>query len=263
MPSSFRQRLLAGRPAHGAFLFLGSADVAEVMALAGYDFLIVDREHVAAGPDAALAALRAIRSVNPDIAVLVRLNAVTPGEVKPLLDAGFDGLIAADLRSVDAARALVQAAHYPPLGRRGAQFTVSRAARFGLDPDPVARARAGTLLIASIESRAGLEAIADIAAVEGMDGLFIGPLDLTADYGRFGDLTHPDLAHSIARAEALIRASGRLLCGPTLPGQAVPALIARGYGLVTSACDTVLLRDAARAAVAAAQSMNERAPGHD
>lgn len=245
---SLKARLLAGEARLAAFLFTDSADVAEIMAVSGFDALIVDREHVASDMERAVGQLRAIRCI-ADIPVLVRLRDHGEGSIKPLLDAGFDGIVAANVTSAAAAGRLVAASHYPPLGRRGAQFTVSRAARYGLDAgEAVKRARADTLLIAMIESAAGLAAIPEIAAVPSIDMLFIGPLDLSADFGTYGDLTHPDLRAAIATAERSILQSGVMLAGALLPDDTARAAFARGYRLVTGASDVGLLLAAARSA---------------
>lgn len=251
MPAmSLKARLLAGEAILAAFLFTDSADVAEIMAVSGFDALIVDREHVASDMERALAQLRAIRSMS-DIPVLVRLRDHGEGSIKPLLDAGFDGIIAANITSAEAARRVVEASHYPPLGRRGAQFTVSRAARYGLDAKQAVERSRDILVIAMIESAAGLAAIPEIAAVPGIDMLFIGPLDLSADFGTYGDLTHPDLHAAIATAERSIIATGAMLAGALLPTDTPAVAFARGCRLVTSANDVGLLLAAARAAAGA------------
>ncbi|OKH88135.1 HpcH/HpaI aldolase/citrate lyase family protein [Thalassospira sp. TSL5-1] len=246
---SLRERLLSHEQVQGAFLFLASPDVDEIMALAGFGALIVDREHAASDLAGALAELRAIRAVS-DVPVLVRVGDAAPTAIKPLLDAGFDGIVVADVRSARQAQQIVEAAHYPPLGRRGAQFTVSRAAGYGQQRDDyVEKARRETLVVAMIESREGVDAIAEIAAVAGIDMLFIGPLDLTSGYGPYGDLASPEIKDAIAQAEQRIIASGCLLGGAAIAADDVPAMFARGYGFVTAASDTGLLVQAAKAAV--------------
>lgn len=247
--SGLRQRLLGGRKVQGAFLFLTSPDAAEIMALAGYGALIVDREHAAADHADALHELRAIHSVS-DTPALIRVRDTAVSAIKPMLDAGFDGILVADVRSAADARKVAEVAHYPPLGRRGAQFTVSRAAAYGEEREGyVQRARDETLVIAMIESRAGIEAIEDIAAVSGIDMLFLGPLDLSSDYGAYGDLASAELQAAIAIAEKKILASGRLLGGAAIKAEDLPAMFARGYSFVTSASDVALLARAARKSV--------------
>ncbi|MCY1552645.1 2-dehydro-3,6-dideoxy-6-sulfogluconate aldolase [compost metagenome] len=102
-----------------------------------------------------------------------------------------------------------------------------------------------------IESAAGVAAIPEIAAIPGIDMLFLGPLDLSADFGTYGDLTHPDLRAAITSAERAILQSGAMLSGALLPGDTPSAAFARGYRLVTGASDVGLLLGAARTAAAA------------
>ncbi|WP_205421196.1 HpcH/HpaI aldolase family protein [Rhizobium terrae] len=245
--SDLRTQLRTGTKVQGAFLFLASPDVGEIMALAGYGALVVDREHAAADLSGALHELRAIRSIS-EVPVLVRVHKAA--DIKPLLDAGFDGIVAADVRCAEEARALVEAAHYPPLGRRGAQFTVSRAARYGLDRlTYVEQARSRTLIVAMIESREAAEAIDTITAVEGIDMLFIGPLDLTSGFGPYGDLGSSELSNAIAHIEERVLASGRLLGGAAIDPSDLGDMFGRGYSFVTTASDTGLLRQASAAAV--------------
>lgn len=249
-----KARLKEG-PLLGAFLFTSSPDVAEIMAIAGYDALVVDREHVAADLEGALHQLRAIRAVS-EIPVLVRVRDHAESSIKPLLDAGFDGILAANVRSAAEARAIVHAGHYAPLGRRGAHYTVSRAAGYGVDrASYVEHARRETLIVAMIESGAGWSAIEDIAAVDGIDMLFLGPLDLTADFGKFGDLADPQLAEALRDAEARILASGVWLGGALLPSMPVADAFRRGYRFVTGASDVGLLLASATASVASARSV--------
>lgn len=254
MIPSFRQRLWNGPPVHAAFLFMGSPDVAEIMALAGYDALVTDREHAAADLADALHELRAIQSVSRT-SPLVRVRENSPAAIKPLLDAGFEGILIADVRSAEDAKAAVKAAKYPPLGERGAHFTVSRAASYGDDMASFATAaNEGIAVIAMIESMEGVAAIDDIAAVPGIDMLFIGPLDLTGSLGCFGNLSAPRLMKVIQEAEARILATGKMLGGAMLPSDNATALFARGYRLVTSASDVGLLKQAARNAVGAVRN---------
>lgn len=250
---SIKARLRAA-PLFGAFLFTSSPDVAEIMAMAGYDALVVDREHVAADLEGALHQLRAIRAVS-DVPVLVRVRDHAESSIKPLLDAGFDGIMAANVQSADEARAIVRASHYAPLGRRGAHYTVSRAANYGADSLHYAEhARRETLVVAMIESRLGWAAIEDIAQVDGIDMLFLGPLDLTADFGTFGDLANPQLASALEVAEARILASGAWLGGALLPAMTAADAFSRGYRFVTGASDVGLLVNSAAASVANAKA---------
>jgi 2-keto-3-deoxy-L-rhamnonate aldolase RhmA len=239
-----RRTLLSHEKLPAAFLFLDQPDVAEIIGLAGFPVLIVDREHAATHLAGSLHTLRAIRSTT-DAFVMVRPPNGSAANVKPLLDAGFDGILIPDVKSGDEARAIAKATRYAPIGRRGAQFTVSRAARYGADADYATSANADLLVAVMIESQAGLEAIEDIAATPGIDMLFLGPLDLTTDYGSFGDLRSPVLLDALRTAESRILATGKLLGGAALPNETPKTMFARGYALVSATSDVGLLRDAA------------------
>jgi len=245
---SLREQLISGDAVLGAFLFMGSADVAEVMGIAGFKLLIVDREHASADLSDALTELRAIRSVC-DAFVMARCRDASAGSIKPLLDAGFDGILVADVKSGVEARAIAEAARYAPIGRRGAHFTVSRAARYGLDSATHAETANRSILVgAMIESREGIESISDIAKTPGIDMLFLGPLDMTTDIGEFGDLASSELRDALSQAEDAILKNEALLGGAALPGEAPSDLFKRGYSLVTGASDVGLLMNAAQSA---------------
>lgn len=250
-PQTLKARLAAGEPILAAFLFMPSPDVAEIMALAGYGALVVDREHVAADMETALHQLRAIRSVS-NVPVLARVRDHGEGSIKPLLDAGFDGIVAANVRSAEEASRVVATCHYPPVGQRGAHYTVSRAARYGLDavgyPQRAAR---DTLVVAMIESAPGVDAIEAIAAVDGIDMLFLGPLDLTGHFGAFGDLGHPVLLSTLNDAAHRISATGKVLGGALVPTMTMGEAFEQGYRFITGASDVGLLHSAAEQAVSA------------
>ena len=246
--TSLRQTLLSGTRLPAAFLFLGQPDVAEIIGLAGFPLLIVDREHAAADLSGALHELRAVRSTS-DAFVMIRTPNGSAAAIKPMLDAGFDGVMIPDVQSAQEAQAIAQAARYAPMGRRGAQFSVSRAARYGAEAGHAEKANDGLLVAVMIESRAGFDAIEEIAAVEGIDMLFLGPLDLTTDFGAFGDLASTNLIAALRAAERRILATGKLLGGAFLPGEPPKAMFARGYSMVSATSDVSLLRDAAAQAL--------------
>lgn len=249
-PNDLKQRLAAGETVSGAWLLLGSPDVAEVMALAGFGALIIDFEHSPYDGDTALAQLRAIRACSP-ATVLARPAGHDVAAMQRLLDAGFDGLVLPNVRTGEEARRIVRACSYPPHGGRGAAYTLSRAANWGMSAAAyLEHYREELLLFAMIEDVAALPEIGAIAAVDRIDGLFIGPLDLSATLGCMGRFDHPDLQQARASIESAILASGRWLAGALLPGESVAEARARGYSFVTATSDAALLRQAAVTAAA-------------
>lgn len=177
----FRRRMLAGEYLAGTFQKTPSHDVVEVLAKSGLDFVCLDAEHAPfdrARLDACLAVARAL-----DFPALVRVGAFTPQDILQAIDCGAVGVVVPHVDSVEKARAVARAARFGHGGRGYAGS--SRWAGFATRtmPDLLEQSRSETVVIAQIEEPEGVEAAAGIAAVEGIDGLFVGPSDLTVAYG--------------------------------------------------------------------------------
>lgn len=247
-PNQLKSRLKNGDPSLGCWLFLGSPSATELLAHVGFDALIIDHEHSPGGLETAVHQLRAA-SASPTT-ILARLADNDPAEVKRLLDSGVEGVIAANVESAEEVERLVQAAYYPPRGRRGAHFTVSRAAGWGAASQAYFEGiQDQVLVVAMIESAAGVAALPEICQVPGLDMLFIGPLDLSASIGETGNYDAPAFRELLAQAEGVILASNVILGGTVLPGLPAEALFARGYRFVTVGSDVGFLRQSACAAL--------------
>jgi 4-hydroxy-2-oxoheptanedioate aldolase len=196
-----KSALAEGRLQIGLWQSLANPYTAEICAGAGYDWLLFDGEHAPNTIQTLLAQLQAV-SAYP-IETIARPPAGDPVLIKQYLDIGFRSLIIPMVGSADQARALVSATRYPPSGIRGVAG-LTRASGFGTKADYLTKAHEDICLILQIESRAGLDAIEDIAAVEGVDALFIGPGDLAGALGHLGDANHPTVQAAIS--EALVRA---------------------------------------------------------
>ncbi|WP_336964604.1 HpcH/HpaI aldolase family protein [Sphingobium aquiterrae] len=249
-PNALKARIARNQPSTGCWLFLGSPPAAELLSHVGFDALIVDMEHTPVGIAQVVDQMRAADRGSDGPTLMVRLPAADSMMTKPVLDAGAEGLFAPNVESADEAAALVASATYPPRGRRGLHYTVSRAAGWGAaTADYPAHAASQLLTVAMIESEKGVAAIPEIAAVPGIDMLFLGPLDLSASIGVPGDYdcaAYRDLADE---AERRTRESGIALGGTILPGLPAQALFDRGYAFVTVGADAGLLRSAALAAL--------------
>lgn len=182
-----RQRLLAGELLGGAWLSLGSSIAAEIAAGAGFDWLLFDFEHGTGEYSDLLHQLQAIHA-HP-AAGFVRVPAIDAAMFKRALDLGANGLMIPNVSSVEEARRCVTLARIPPLGLRGAAQT-TRASGYGTHYEHYLRAANQSIIIAAqIESRAGVAAAGEIAAIDGIDVLFIGPTDLSIDFGVPDQLT--------------------------------------------------------------------------
>jgi len=205
-PNRFRQRLLAGERLIGCWLSLGSPITTEVVGVAGFDWLLLDAEHAPNDVLSLIPQLMALKD-SPS-APVVRPPWNDTVVIKRLLDAGCHNFLIPFVETAEQARAAVAATRYPPQGVRGVSVS-QRGNRYGTVPDYFARANEEITVVVQIESRAGVAAADEIAAVQGVDGLFIGPSDLAAGYGHLGDVAHPEVQRAIARVHAAAQAAGK------------------------------------------------------
>lgn len=210
--NAFKRGLRDGRPQVGCWLSLASHTAAEICAGAGFDWVLIDTEHA---PNELHMVHHQLHAVAPyPVSALVRPAWNDAVLMKRLLDVGVQTLLVPFVQNAAEARAAVAATRYPPQGMRGVS-TNSRANRFGRVKDYFAHANAQTCLLVQLESRTALANIEEIAAVDGVDGLFIGPQDLAADFGHLGNPGHPEVARAIDEAIDRIRATGKapgILC---------------------------------------------------
>jgi 4-hydroxy-2-oxoheptanedioate aldolase len=175
----FKARLLTGGRALGVLLRMPGEELVEMVAVAGFDFVLLDGEH---GPADVTELRRHLAAAQIyDVPVLVRVGSAEPALVLRAIDAGAVGVVAPHVDTAEQALALVDSAHYPPLGHRGFA-TYGRAGRFGLvDPrEHQQRMLDETLVLGMIESPAGVRQAEDIVAVRGLDGIMVGVADLAA-----------------------------------------------------------------------------------
>lgn len=241
MAHSLKSRLQSGESAIGCWLALYNSLAAEIVAEVGYDCVIVDMEHGAGGYLDAIPLLQAIKASG--CAGLARVEANEPVTIKRALDIGVAGLVIPSIHSAEEARAAVSACRYPPEGIRGNASGFIRGARYGLDAkDYQERTNEELFVILQIESREGLEAAEEIAAVPGCDMLFIGPTDLSTTLGHRGNPGHPEVSAAIGRIEAAAKGAGKLLGTILQPGRDAVSLAKAGYHLIVPDSDITLLR---------------------
>lgn len=205
--NAFKAALREGRFQLGLWAALGSPYAAEILSTSGYDWLLIDGEH---GPNdmpmisAQIGALR-----HSPTHAMVRPPMGEAWLLKQLLDQGAQTFLIPMVESAEQAKALVRALRYPPHGIRGVGAGLGRASDFNRTPDYLATANDEICLIVQVESRAGFAAIDDIAAVEGVDGVFIGPSDLAADMGLLGDPGAPEVLATIGKIFERTKAHGK------------------------------------------------------
>jgi 4-hydroxy-2-oxoheptanedioate aldolase len=248
--------LKAGEKAVGCWVFVAGGDSTELLSLCGFDALVVDHEHIGADLRSLIEQLRAAQA--SDVTMLLRVPSHDPVYIKRALDAGVDGFVAPPVETAEQARAIVDACRYRPQGgNRGVGYPESRAAHWGLKEAEYPQAFLDELLVcALVETRRGVEDVAAIAAVEGIDMVIPGAGDLAADLvpdfaalGLYGEYRIPELPELLARAEQAIKSAGKWLGGVARSPAGARALLARGYDFVTPTADIWLLADGAKAAL--------------
>ena len=204
--NAFKAALRVQRRQIGLWSSLASNIVAEVLAYAGYDWIVVDTEHAPSDPLDVLSQLQALATGTAEPVVRVAWNDAVL--IKRLLDIGARALLVPMVQSADEARAAVAATRYPPHGVRGVSVS-HRANRFGRVPGYLQNADQEICVLVQVETRVALGHLEAIAAVQGVDGVFIGPGDLSADLGHLGNPAHPDVQAAIADACKRILAAGK------------------------------------------------------
>jgi 4-hydroxy-2-oxoheptanedioate aldolase len=243
----FKAALAAQRRQLGAFLALADAHSAELMAGAGFDWLLIDAEH---GPNdlrSILAQLQALAAY--PVQPVLRLPDHDPARIKQVLDLGVQSLLVPMVDTADQATALVGAMHYPPRGIRGVGAGMTRAARWSAVDDYYNQAGGQLCLAVQIETVAGLDNLDAIAAVDGVDGVFLGPADLAAALGHVGQPMHPEVRAAVEAALPRIRAAGKAAGVYCADPQLAAQYAALGASFFLIAADAMLLRSAAVAAL--------------
>lgn len=204
--NSFKQALRLGQPRIGFWLGLASAYTAEICAGAGFDWLLVDCEHGPQSLPLVLAQLQAIEAAGGAHAV-VRVPSDDPVALKQCLDLGARTVLVPMVETAAQAEAIVRACRYPPVGIRGVGG--ARASRWGRHPSYLQEAAEATCVLVQAETRLALDNLAEISAVHGVDGVFLGPADLAASMGHLGNPGHPEVRAAIDEAIQVIVAAGK------------------------------------------------------
>jgi 4-hydroxy-2-oxoheptanedioate aldolase len=202
----FKRALAAGRQQIGLWCSLPSAFAAEIVAPAGFDWLLFDTEH---SPSSVPIVLSQLQAVAPyDVSPVVRPETNDPVLIKRFLDIGAQTLLLPYVQSAAEAHRAVLSMRYPPEGIRGVSG-LTRATRFGRVEGYARRAAEELCLLVQVETQAALDELERIAAVSGVDGVFIGPADLAASLGYPGDPNNPVVQAAVLDAIRRIHACGK------------------------------------------------------
>lgn len=240
-PNSFLDALRNGDKQIGLWVSLASNYAAEVTAGAGFDWLVVDMEHSPGDLQTTLGQLQAIAPY-PGTAI-VRPPWNDAVMVKRLLDIGAQGILFPIVQNAEEARAAVAATRYPPDGIRGVAGSM-RGSRFGRVEDYYTQANDQIAVIVQVETRAALAQAEEIAAVDGVDGIFFGPADISADLGLIGQPMHEDVWAAIVPVARALMASGMPVGTLVTDPDFAMTLLNEGFTFVACGTDTGLLAKA-------------------
>ncbi len=243
--NSFKQALKDGKTVFGCWLGLADTFSAEVMGTAGFDWLVIDGEHAPNDLRSILAQLQVLEA-SPSHPV-VRVPIGQTYMIKQVLDAGAQTVLVPMVDNADQARQLVRDVRYPPHGDRGVGYALTRAAQFSKIADYGTTADAQICLLVQVESIKGLENLDDILALDGIDGVFIGPADLAADMGHMGNAMHPDVQDAIMGALSKIDAAGKAAGILSTKDEMTHAAIRAGARFVAVGADVLILSHTAQA----------------
>ncbi len=240
----FKTALAKGQPQIGLWLSMADPYLAEVSATAGFDWLLIDGEHAPNDVRHILATLQAVAPYRAQ--PVVRAVAGEVPLIKQLLDIGAKNLLIPMVDTAEQARAIVSATRYPPQGIRGVGSAVGRASRWSARTDYLDQADDEICLMVQAETVTALTQLEAICAVDGIDGVFIGPADLAASMGYRGKPGHPDVQAAIEQAMKTIiacgKAAGTLTSDPVLARR----YLALGCTFVATGVDVLVYAKAVR-----------------
>ncbi|MCO5596547.1 hypothetical protein L7F22_050612 [Adiantum nelumboides] len=247
-----KAQLASDKPLYGAFLCSFSPTLVEILGRAGYDYVVLDMEHGPCDTFAALPCMQALATVG--VPAIVRIAANDPVLIKKAMDLGPQGIMVPMIEITTDAKKVVASCRYPPRGNCGAAHPIVRTSMYGLDISYLQMCDNDEVLqILQIESLEPVGCISNIAAVDGVDCLMLGPIDLSSSIRYLHDSGHENVMKLMHRAKKAILAvpSITYLAGFAMPHDPPEEMRKRGYPIITGAVDLALFRNAAVADVKA------------
>ena len=244
VPSNrFKRALREGKPQIGLWLALADPVAAELCASAGFDWLLLDAEH---GPNDLRTILAQLQAIAPYAGhPVVRVRVGDTHIIKQVLELGAQSMLIPMVETAEQAAAMVAAMQYPPAGVRGVGAVLGRSSRWNRIPQYLNQAGNEMCLLVQIETLRGVENVKAIAATPGVDGVFIGPADLSASMGHLGNMTHPDVLSAIERLIGEIRGAGKAPGILTTDEKLVKRYLELGCKFIAVGADTILLATSA------------------
>ncbi|MGW6487080.1 HpcH/HpaI aldolase family protein [Streptomyces sp. NPDC055056] len=240
LPATFREVLAASeRPLIGMWVCSGSPLVAEICAGSGLDWQLIDMEHGPNQLESVLAQVQAVAAY--PVTPLVRAPGLLPVMIKQILDLGVQNILLPMIETREQAEAAVRATRYPPHGNRGIGSALARSGRWNRVEDYLVDADDHVSLFVQIESIAGVGNAAEIAAVDGVDGVFVGPSDLAASMGLIGRQTHPDVVAAVRRVFEAVGDAGKPVGVNAFDPAVASAYMEDGASFVLVGADVALL----------------------
>jgi 4-hydroxy-2-oxoheptanedioate aldolase len=236
--NEFKHAIAAGKLQIGLWSSLRSNIAAEIVSDSGFDWILFDTEHSPNEIPDLLAQLQA--AARGTATPVVRPAWNDPVLIKRVLDLGAQSVLVPYVQDADEARRAVSSVRYPPIGIRGVA-AAARASRYGRVTDYLKKADGEICLLVQVETRAALDQLEAIAKVDGVDGVFIGPSDLSASLGHIGNPQHPDVQKALEDGARRIRAVGKAAGILTLNEEEARRYIAWDYTFVAVGSDVGLL----------------------
>lgn len=248
LPPTFARRVADAEEAQvGLFITSGSETNAEIVASAGFDWVLIDAEHAPYSLEKVTSLLRTVHGYPATPVVRIPVNDTVL--IKQYLDLGAQNLMVPMVHTAEQAEQAVAAMHYPPRGVRGIGAALARSSRFNGVPGYLGAAAETISLTVQIESGQAVENAAEIAAVDGVDTVFVGPSDLAASMGHLGEQQHPEVLEAISSTFEAVRGAGKLVGINAFNVQQARQYVEAGASFVCIGADVQQLAGAVRSLV--------------